>query len=249
MLKKRTILSVASILCVCLLVGGYFVSRSISSKIAVSSVSELKPDVPDAPDRELIDPSEKVLLSDERLFMASRLAPPCLEAYAWMAKQPKVSNFCIIEGKIVYQEEWEHPMFEDAETNEAMHEKYGVGMTTIDMVYTLDLEHVWYGDIPESQQQMQFFIGGEEDTMITKPEVGEHVLMFLYMEGERYTSLDVDHAIFTVNDDGTLYSFSNEEALYQYDGQPVQNLVDDFYRIFDETEATPYFDSSGYIDE
>ena len=56
MLKKRTILSVASILCVCLLVGGYFVSRSISSKIAVSSVSELKPDVPDAPDRELIDP-------------------------------------------------------------------------------------------------------------------------------------------------------------------------------------------------
>lgn len=249
MLKKRTILSVASILCVCLLVGGYFVIRSISSKIAVSSVSELKPDVPDAPDRELIDPSEKVLLSDERLFMASRLAPPCLELYAWGDKHPKLPNVGIIEGKIVYEEEWEHPTFKDAETNEAMHEKYGVGMTTIDMVYTLDLEHVWYGDIPESQQQMQFFIGGEEDTMITKPEVGEHVLMFLYMEGERYTSLDVEHAIFTMNDDGTLYSFSNEEALYQYDGQPVQNLVDDFYRILDETEATPYFDSSGYIDE
>lgn len=140
-------------------------------------------------------------------------------------------------------------MFKDAEANEAMHEKTGAGMTTIDTIFTIDLDQVWYGDIPESQQQMQFFIGGEEDTMITKPEVGEHVLMFLYMEEERYTSLDVEHTIFTVNDDGTLYSFSNEEALCKYDGQPVQKLIDDFYRILDETEATPYFGSSGYIDE
>ena len=59
----------------------------------------------------------------------------------------------------------------------------------------------------------------------------------------------MEHTIFTVNDDGTLYSFSNEEALYQYDGQPVQTMIDDFYEILDETEATPYFNSSGYIDE
>ena len=248
MLKKRTILSVASILCVCLLIGGYFVGRSVWEKANAPSF-ELRPDVADAPDRELIDPSEKVLASDEWTILASRLGPPCLELYAWGDKHPKLPNVGIIEGKIVYEEEWEHPTFKDAETNEAMHEKYGAGMTTIDTIFTIDLEQIWYGDISESHGQIQVAMSGERGKRMTKPEVGEHVVLFLSIRDDGYGILDMEHTIFTVNDDGTLYSFSNEEALYQYDGQPVQNLVDDFYRILDETEATPYFNSSGYIDE
>ena len=244
MLKKKMILSVVSILCVCLLAGGYFVGRSIWEK-ANAPAFEIRPDVPDAPDRELIDPSEKVLASDEWTVLASRIGPPCLELYAWMSKHPKVPDVGIIEGKIVYEEEWEHPLFSDEETNEAMHEKYGVEKTKTNPLFTIDLQEVWYGDVPESHGQVLVAMGNT----ISRPEVGEHVVLFVVIGEERCTPLDLEHGIFTVNDDGTLYSFSNEEALYQYDGQPVQNLVDDFYRILDETEATPYFNSSGYIDE
>ena len=246
--KKRAILGLVSILCVCLLLGVYFVGRSIWEE-ANAPAFELRPDVPDAPDRELIDPSEKVLISDEWTILASRLGPPCLELYAWGDQHPKLSRVGIIEGKIVYEEAWEHPTFKNAETNEAMHEKTGAGMTTIDTIFTIDLEQVWYGDISESYGQIQVAMSGERGKRMSKPEVGEHVVLFLSIGDDKYGILDMEHTIFTVNDDGTLYSFSNEEALCKYDGQPVQNLIDDFYRILDETEATPYFGSSGYIDE
>ena len=88
MLKKRTILSVASILCVCLLIGGYFVGRSVWEK-ANAPAFEIRPDVPDAPDRELIDPSEKVLASDEWTILASRLGPPVSIPRLRMQKQTK----------------------------------------------------------------------------------------------------------------------------------------------------------------
>ena len=243
MLKKKMILSVVSILCVCLLAGGYFVGRSIWEEVNAPAF-EIRPDVPDAPDRELIDPSEKVLASDEWTVLASRLGPPCLELYAWMSKHPKVPNVGIIEGKIVYEEEWEHSTFEDEETNEAMHEKYGVEKTKTNPLFTIDLQEVWYGDVPESHGQVLVAMGNT----ISRPEVGEHVVLFVVIGEERCTPLDLEHGIFTVNDDGTLYSFSNEEALYQYDGQPVQTMIDDFFEILDETEVTSYFDSEGLAD-
>lgn len=241
MLKKKMILSAVSILCVCLLVGGYFFGRSISSKIAVSSVSELKPDVPDAPDRELVDPSEKVLLSDEWSALSARVAPPSLELYASLTA-PKFrssgNQLYVVQGKILSQENWNRPILSDEEQNEAMKNKLGgTGMRT-DTLYTIQLEEVWYGDIPETQQQIQAWVGGDEDSLITKPNVGEHVVLFLvYGNGRTYYSfMDLEHGIFTVNDDGTLYSFSNEEALYQYDGQPVQVLIDDLYQAIEEAQ-------------
>ena len=231
MLKKKMILSVVSILCVCLLVGGYFIGHSIWEE-ANAPAFEIRPDVPDAPDRELIDPSEKVLASDEWTVLASRIGPPCLELYAWMSKHPKVPDVGIIEGKIVYEEEWEHSTFEDEETNEAMHQKYGVEKTKTNPLFTIDLQEVWYGDVPESHGQVLVAMGNT----ISRPEVGEHVVLFVVIGEERCTPLDLEHGIFTVNDDGTLYSFSNEEALYQYDGQPVQVLIDDLYQAIEEAQ-------------
>lgn len=240
MLKKKMILSVVSILCVCLLAGGYFVGRSIWEE-ANAPAFEIRPDVPDAPDRELVDPSEKVLLSDEWSALSARVAPPSLELYASLTA-PKFrssgNQLYVVQGKILSQENWNRPILSDEEQNEAMKNKLGgTGMRT-DTLYTIQLEEVWYGDIPETQQQIQAWVGGDEDSLITKPNVGEHVVLFLvYGNGRTYYSfMDLEHGIFTVNDDGTLYSFSNEEALYQYDGQPVQVLIDDLYQAIEEAQ-------------
>lgn len=238
-MKKKFLIGTFGILCVCLLVGGYFVGRSISERAAMPSF-ELKPDVPDAPDRELVDPSEKVLLSDEWTLLGSRVAAPSLELYASMTA-PDYPNpndeLYVVQGKVLLEEEFTRPVLSDEEQNEAMKNKLGsTGMQT-DTLYTIQLEEVWYGDIPKAQTQIQVSAPGSKD-LFTKPEIGEHVVLFLVYGSERtyYAFLDLEHGIFTVNDDGTLYSFSNVGTLCKYDGQPVKVLVDDLYRAIEEAQ-------------
>lgn len=255
MFKKRILIVFAGVLCVCLLIGIFLTGCSnpenAFSLVTESKVSErewIDPStVPDAPDRELIDPSEKVVLSDEGAPLASRIAPPSIGLYASLAvsksRSPSIDLY-VIQGKIVSEADLTSPILADPEQNEALKEKYGGSGLQNETWYTVDLEQVWYGDIPASQQQIDLWISGGKDSLITKPDAGEEVVLFLCMQNGEYTALDLEHGIFTVNDDGTLYSFSNLERFCKYDGQPVQMLIDDFYQAIEEAQKFDDFNQA-----
>lgn len=248
MLKKRILILLAAVLCVCLLMNVCLSGCSNPENVG-SSASEaadqawIDPStVPDAPDRELVDPSEKVLLSDEWTILSSRVAAPSLELYAALTvprREPQDldEHLYVIQGKIVLVADLTSPILDDPEQNEALKEKYGGGGLANETWFTVDLKQVWCGDIPESQRQIDLWIGGAKDTLITKPDLGEEVVLFLYQQNGEYAALDLEHGIFTVNDDGTLYSFSNLEQFCKYDGQPVQVLIDDLYQAIDEAQT------------
>lgn len=248
MLKKRILILLAAVLCVCLLMNVCLSGCSNPENVdpSVSEVSDqawIDPSiVPDAPDRELIDPSEKVLLSDEWTILSSRVAAPSLELYAALTvprrdPQDLEEDLYVIQGKIVSVAELARPILSDPEQNEALKEKLGGNGLTNETWFTVDLKQVWYGDIPESQRQIDLWISGAKDTMVTKPDLGEEVVLFLYQQNGEYAALDLEHGIFTVNDDGTLYSFSNLERFCKYDGQPVQVLIDDLNQAIDEAQT------------
>ena len=257
MFKNRVLITLAGVLCVCLLTGicltGCSNPENAVSSVTESEVSDVEwidpSTVPDAPDRELIDPSEKVLLSDEWTLLSSRIAPPSLECYAAFTvprddPQEPDPYLYVIQGKIVSEADLTSPILDNPKQNEVLKEKYGGSGLQNETWYTVDLEQVWYGDIPESQRQIDLWIGGGKDSLITKPDVGEEVVLFLYVQNGEYTALDLEHGIFTVNDDGTLYSFSNLERFCKYDGQPVQMLIDDLYQAIEEAQKFDDFNQA-----
>lgn len=65
---------------------------------------------------------------------------------------------------------------------------------------------------------MHLELGGLHDS-VTKPQKEENVILFLNKREKGYVSVNMEHSIFTVSEDGILYSFSNTEELSSYDGK------------------------------
>lgn len=160
---------------------------------------------------EKIPPAEKVVLSDQ-ILPKSRVQPPSLELWASVTS---VWDVYVVEGVIIEQK-----------------------MVWGETVSTLDLDRVWYGDIVESEKTIPIWMTGKKNSMMTMPDVGDHVVLFVfkqdvYTKKDQYWSLDMDHSIFTITN-GRLYAFSNEEGLSKYDGERVSALIHDFYEELDK---------------
>ena len=93
------------------------------------------------------------------------------------------------------------------------------------MVYDVDVDEIWFGD--EVGETFTFKIMGDKNSVITKPNMGDEVIVFAYQtEGMDLPQLvDLEHSIFTNN--GSLYSFSNTENLSSYDTKPDGTLKSD----------------------
>mgnify|MGYP005775289803 CR=1 FL=1 len=177
-----------------------------------------------------VDPKDKVVLSDQALL--SRRKNPSLHFDVELAKSDEASakKGYILKGKIVKEEELWTPYVPSAGGN--FEEVFGEGLGISSILYTIDLDEVWYGE-PEGDEFI-LQIGGDRESMITKPNMGDEVIVFAFQrEGMPYPQLvDMEHSLFT--DNNRLYSFSNTEELSSYDGKKASELKRDVERIMKE---------------
>lgn len=174
-----------------------------------------------------VRPEDKVVLSDELLPLSSA-KPPSMELYA---KSITIGiDEYVIEGKILSEQEM-NPMFLVKGSQEEFNKKYGQVYGT-NMIYTVRVDEVWYGNI--SEEEILVKIAGDKNSMITKPKVGDNVILFLSLhDGDDYYSpVYMEHSIFTNN--GSLYAFSNVEEFCDYDGKKADVLKKDFYNLLDQ---------------
>lgn len=181
---------------------------------AVFAIVKLGPDK-----YERVNPADKIVLSDS--MPISRAFRPSLWTDVY---------FCdaLVQGKIVgiepvYSElssgidEWDQKMAEMSPDG-----KLPVIVST---EYTLEVEKQFLGD--DVGKVIQFREPGGIGQQVTKPEGEEEVVLFLYQNSlGKYTTADGEHSIFTVDEKGRLYSYSNREELSAFDGKPVSVLIE-----------------------
>ncbi len=94
-------------------------------------------------------------------------------------------------------------------------------------VFTLQVDESLSGADIRDQTIQVYMVGGPEDS-VTKPHVGDEVVLFLapfpFADPAVFITCSMEHSIFTVRPDGTLYAFSNTRELSSFDGKPVSAL-------------------------
>lgn len=184
---------------------------------AIFALVKLAPDESDKFHK--IDPTDKIVLSDH--LPTSRAFPPSLWTDVYLC------NF-VVQGKIVGME----PVYQALSSGiDDMDEKLasmtpdGVLPQIAYTEYTVEVKQQFIGDSVGDTIKWRE-IGGVEAHM-TKPKGDEEVVLFLYqMSPEIYSTADYEHSIFTVDEKGRLYSFSNREDLSAFDGKPVSALIE-----------------------
>jgi hypothetical protein len=79
---------------------------------------------------------------------------------------------------------------------------------------------------------------GTPDTGMTKPKVGEKVVMFLgENESGVFAVKGYEDGVFRVFEDGTVESFSNEKELAKYDGKSLNVLIDDIKKAVNKKDS------------
>ena len=180
---------------------------------------------------QIIDPSDKVVLSDQAIL--TRVLPPSLATNVHIVKEMKESgeNGYIVKGTITSEELTRVP-FGGGNIPAELADKYGSGLGTDFMVYDMNVAEVWFGDV--EGETFTFKIMGDKNSVITKPNVGDDVILFAYLtEGMDVPQLvDLEHSIFT--DNGSLYSFSNTEILSAYDTKSDRVLKADIEELMEK---------------
>jgi hypothetical protein len=81
----------------------------------------------------------------------------------------------------------------------------------------------------EESDTLLLVVLGSLDCGVTKPNVGDTLLLFLWSdedwENGEYGLIQWEDAMFRINDDGTLYSFSDAEFTARFDGLPLDALT------------------------
>ena len=191
--------------------------------VILGAVYVMKPRPQPADPVDPVDPKDKVVLSDQANL--SRVSPPCLANDVLMVREMAESgeNGYIVKGTITSEELTRVPFTGEGSAEFA--QLYGDNLGTDYMVYDVDVDEIWFGD--EVEETFTFKIMGDKNSVITKPNMGDEVIVFAYQtEGMDLPQLvDLEHSIFTNN--GLLYSFSNTENLSSYDTKPDGTLKSD----------------------
>ena len=71
---------------------------------------------------------------------------------------------------------------------------------------------------------------------MTKPDVGDNFVLFLIenADGASFATISYEESLFKINEDGTLYSFSDAEFTAQFDGKPLSVLEDIISKVIRE---------------
>ncbi|MCL1789268.1 MAG: hypothetical protein FWG33_02830 [Oscillospiraceae bacterium] len=93
-------------------------------------------------------------------------------------------------------------------------------------VYNVKVEETLFGE--HSDNVTLYLLGTpDSDYGITKPRVGESLVLFLHDVGRGLYSLASDEdAMFSINRNKTVISLSDEEFVSQYDGETLEFLVE-----------------------
>jgi hypothetical protein len=72
---------------------------------------------------------------------------------------------------------------------------------------------------------------------ITKPDIGDKLMLFVYKNNQDGFALtSFEEAMFKINEDETVYSFSNQEITAQFDGKQLKVLENEINRILDSAK-------------
>ncbi|MCL1881276.1 MAG: hypothetical protein FWF76_03775 [Oscillospiraceae bacterium] len=94
-------------------------------------------------------------------------------------------------------------------------------------------------------------LGEETDTVVvamlgypdshigmTKPDIGDKLLLFLWQGASgRFGTIQFEESVFRIEEDGTLFSFSDMEFTAQFDGETLEVLEDEILEILEDIET------------
>jgi hypothetical protein len=100
-------------------------------------------------------------------------------------------------------------------------------------VYNFDVYETFFG---ERVDRLSFSMLGLPDCneSTIKPNIGDELLMFLWKSADgTYGTLRDNASVFRVNDNGTLYSFSDGEATSRFDGLRLEALTSEINDVLE----------------
>lgn len=97
--------------------------------------------------------------------------------------------------------------------------------------YTIEVKQQFLGG--KVEDTIECIMPGAFDREMTKPKGNEEVFLFVSLNGARdyYMPVAAEHSLYTVDEKGRLYSYSDREHFEKYDGQPVSALAKEIDRL------------------
>jgi hypothetical protein len=223
-MKKKIVLAVVSAI---VLTGFIFVL------LAYFEQGEIEP-----PEVETINYKDKIVLSDYRLIAVGD--PPGIRANIELSG-------AVVQGQIIKAEGMGLPFATGTPLDDKIADMQPDGQLPewAFTKYTMEVEKHILGD--KTENIIEFILQGGLDSLITKPKGDERVVLFLerVMQGHPlhpegfYTPSMMEHSVFTIDENGRLYSFSNTRELSAFDGKPVSALIDEIERVAKDLERNP----------
>lgn len=170
--------------------------------------------------------NDKVVLSDNMLI--TKAAPSSLHTNVSMCD-------IAIKGKIINVEPYAMEILSGTKVDEKLSSSGSVPVQHF-LKYTLEVEDCYIGSV--KNKTIEVFIHGGEETEVTKPAKTGELILFLNERKFGYVVVDFEHGIFHINDDGTLYSYSNTVELSAFDGKKEKDLIAGIKKVAKEEKIT-----------
>jgi YHS domain-containing protein len=106
-------------------------------------------------------------------------------------------------------------------------------------IYNFVVYEILFCSLGKSEKQIEMLrlclLGAPDShTMTTKPNIGDKLVLVLStQDGNYYGPVNFEQGLFRIEDDGTVYSFSNEESTAQFDGKPLSFLQSEISSILE----------------
>ena len=100
--------------------------------------------------------------------------------------------------------------------------------------YNVTVEKTLFGDEVDA---LLLCLAGTPDSHegMTKPDIGDSLVLFLAKHPYgHFEIISYEESLFKINEDGTLYSFSDAEFTAQFDGKPLSVLEDIISKVIRE---------------
>jgi hypothetical protein len=135
----------------------------------------------------------------------------------------------IVVGKVESLEEVKEYFLEDFEDDNPYNEPRNYFGT----YYNITVVETLLGDDCDSLLLGTF--GTPDDVGMTKPKVGDNVLLFLHEnENGTFSPTFLEMSVFIINNDNTVYSLHDDKLTAQFDGKTLDVLKKEIITILDE---------------
>lgn len=208
--KRVLAVAFAAFFCICALlspISGHTIANAMPAGEAV---------VPQRISDETV-PGKTVLSEQMPICLAS---PPSLELNV------KLCDLAIV-GKITEIKETGLDLATGTELDEKLKaQNQGTLPQTPATLYRIKIQQTLIGEA--DSKEIIYMEHGHLGETVTKPSKNQKVVLFLNrLEDGTYTTVCLEHSIFTVNEREELYAYSNRQCLSQYDKKDCQELIKD----------------------